>query len=726
MIDAGEAVPELLARCSSLKILVTSRIPLRVSGEQEYPVHPLNLPPRTTAANLGALQSSAAVALFVQRSRAARPDFVLTEQNAAAVAEICRQLDGLPLAIELAAARSKLLTPQALLSRLGNRLAVLTSGPADAPERLQTMRNAIAWSYDLLSEEDQALLRRLSVFAGGSTLSAAEEVAHASIDSLESLVDKSLLRQEPGAGDEPRYALLETIREFALEQLTLHGEETKARDQHAEHFVAFGVEAERELTGADQATWLLQISADHDNFRAALAWLLGSGHANRALQLGASLWRFWNVRGYLTEGREWLDRILALADRTPSRELTRVLSGAGMLAESQGDYDRARALHQESLATAKTIDDSWGVAQAINNLGNIAHDQGKYDEATDRHLQALSLFRELGDRRGIGMALANLGVLALYQGQNDLAAERFEEAAPVMREIGDLHSLSIVLNNLGVVATRRKDWSESIRLNEESLVIRQQIGDRVGIASALLNIGDAWHWQGDYLRAKGLYTQSLEISREVGDRRAAAIALYNLGEVARDEHDPAEGIRLLQEALTAFKQLGDQAAFAETIISMAETPDPAAFGETSASLIGAAEAMANILGIPVTPNTPRHRRFIQAIRSTLGVAGFDNALRTGRSWSMEHAYDVAMTLKANRLATPLPRPEDQSAVASQLTPREIDVLRMLAAGHSTGEIASELHISPRTVSTHVNNMLGKTGVETRAALVALGFRGGIL
>jgi predicted ATPase/DNA-binding CsgD family transcriptional regulator len=733
VVDAGGELPDLLAICPSVKILISSRVPLRMSWEQEYPVLPLAVPDRATAADVRSLENSAAVALFVQRSRAVRPDFVLTEQNAAAVAEICRQLDGLPLAIELAAARSKLLAPQALLARLGNRLAVLTSGPADAPARLQTMRNAIAWSYDLLTEEDQDLLRRLAVFAGGFTLAAAEVVATSDVEypqdtllGIGSLVDKSLLRQESEAADEQRFMMLETIREFALEQLTARGDEATVRNAHASYFLEVGAEAERELTGANQTWWLARIGADHDNFRAALAWLLGSGQIALALQLAASLWRFWNVRGYLTEGRDWLERTLAVADRAPTRELTRALSGAGMLAEAQGDYDHARARHDEALAVAKAIDDTWGVGQALNNLGNIAHDQGEFDKAKMYHEQALAIFRELSDGRGIGMALANLGVLALYQGQNDLAGQRFEEAAPVMREIGDLHSLSIVLNNLGVVATRRKDWQAAIRLNEESLEIRKQIGDRVGIASALLNIGDAWHWQGDYLRAKGLYLEALDISRDVGDRRAIAIAIYNLGEVAKDEGNTAEGLRLLQEALATFRQLGDQPATAETLTSLAETPDPASFGKESASLLGAAEALASSLGISSTIDTPRHRRFIQSVRATLGMAGFDDAFNEGKTWSMEHACDVAMTLTADVMARPVPRPCEPAPIAVQFTPREIDVLRLLAAGHSSQEIAEVLSISPRTVATHINNMLGKADVDSRAALVALGFRTGIV
>ena len=733
VVEAAGALPELLAACPSVKLLVSSRVPLRVSWEQEYPVLPLEVPERTSAVDIRAMETSPAVALFVQRSRAVRPGFTLTEQNAPAVAEICRQLDGLPLAIELAAARSKLLAPQALLARLGNRLAVLTSGPADAPARLQTMRNAIAWSYDLLTAEDQDLLRRLAVFAGGFTIPAAEEVARndakPSQDILEgigSLVDKSLLRQESDLTDEQRFTMLETIREFALEQLIAHGDERAVRDAHARFFLAIGAEAERDLTGANQTWWLTRIGVDHDNFRAALGWLRDSGQTNLALQLAASLWRFWNVRGYLTEGRDWLERTLAVADRTPSRELTRALSGAWMLAEAQGDYNRALDLHNEALAAARAIDDTWGVGQSLNNLGNIAHDQGEFDKATGYHEQALSIFRELGDRRGMGMALANLGVLALYQGQNDLAGWRFEEAAPVMREIGDLHSLSIVLNNLGVVATRKKDWQAAIRLNEESLEIRRQIGDRVGIASALLNIGDAWHWQGDYLRAKGLYLESLAISREVGDRRATAIAIYNLGEVAKDEGNTAEGLRLLQEALATFQHLGDQTAVAETLASLAETPDPSAFAEQSALLLGVSAAIAEALGIPSPTDTPRHRRFIQSIRATLGAAGFDDAFERGKMWTIDQACEVAMTLTTDVAARPAPKPSEPAVTAVQFTPREIDVLRMLAAGQSSQEIAKQLNISPRTVATHINNMLGKADVDSRAALVALGFRTGIV
>ncbi len=381
VVEAAPLVTDLLAACPGLKGLVTSRVRLRLSGERDYPVPPLAVPAPAGPRPFQYAKGSAAVRLFSERAQAVRPEFALTPENASAVADICRGLDGLPLAIELAAARIKVLPPAALLARLEKRLPLLTGGGRDLPARQQTMRDAIAWSHDLLTPEEQALFRWLAVFVGGFTLEGAEAVVFAGdaldldvFEGVASLVDKSLLRQEVGPDEEPRFAMLETIREFGLERLAARGEEAAIQNAHAAYFLALVEQAESALLGPEQMAWLTWLDAAHDNLRAALDWCLASD-AEAGLRLAGALSLFWQVRGYLLEGRRWLEALLAQA---PQRAALRAkaLHAAGQLARHQADIASGISLCEESLAIYRELGDKRGGAYVLRTLGLLVSDGG--------------------------------------------------------------------------------------------------------------------------------------------------------------------------------------------------------------------------------------------------------------------------------------------------------------------------------------------------------------
>ena len=442
VMDAASLVADLLQGVARLKVLVTSRFVLKLHAEYEYPVLPLACPERgRLPTDCTALSQYAAVALFIARARQVKADFAVTNENAPAVAEICARLDGLPLAIELAAARVKLLTPQALLPRLASCLKLLTGGARDRPARQQTLRGAIDWSYDLLSEEEKALFARLSVFVGGWTVEAAEAVCPAvgdvcldPLDGLSSLADKSFVRQEEDArSGEPRFTMLETLREYASERLVASGEWEDARRTHANYFLQLAEEAEPHLTGHAQVAWLARLEIEHDNLRAVLRWALDSMEIGLGLRLAGIVGRFWWVRGYLSEGRGWLDEFLVAAnprdDRAISSAYALALNWAARLADKQGDYTRTAALAEESLSLFRELGDKRGAASALNILGRAAMRQGDYARARALHEEGLALCRECGDTSGLAASLNNLGILVAEQGNYTQAMELHQERA---------------------------------------------------------------------------------------------------------------------------------------------------------------------------------------------------------------------------------------------------------------------------------------------------------
>ncbi|MGH2530666.1 MAG: ATP-binding protein [Thermomicrobiales bacterium] len=472
VVDAAPFLIELLSACPDVKALVTSRISLRVSGEQEFQVQPLALPDVATPPSAEHVTRFDAITLFVQRAQSVKPDFAVTRDNASSVAEICQRLDGLPLAIELAAARTSVLSPPALLGRLERRLPLLTGGARDVPLRLRTMRDAIAWSYDLLDGHEQAMFRRLAVFAGGFTLEAAEAVRGGQgsgvggqgacdadgadprpptpnpsvLDGLASLVDKSLVRLVAPAGGGPRYRILETIREHGLEQLEAHGEETTTRNAHAAYCLALAEEAETHLARAVEPLWLDRLDAEHDNLRGALAWLAERGAGERLSRLGGALWLYWYYHGHLSEGRRWIEMALDRPEAVAEPVRAKALLGLGTLAHFQGDDARAHGFLDESLVLSRRQRDPWTTAFALTVLGNVAEDSGDYERAGALFEEARGLFADLDDSVNSAVTIYHLGIVAYGQGDLTGARSLLEQALAQSRHAADPWSTAISLS----------------------------------------------------------------------------------------------------------------------------------------------------------------------------------------------------------------------------------------------------------------------------------------
>ncbi len=551
VLDAAPLLAELIAAAPRLKVFITSRAVLHVYGEQEYPVPPLSLPDPKRLPRLESLSQYEAVALFIQRARAVRSEFEVTSANAPAVAEICAQLDGLPLAIELAAARSKLLSPQAMLGRLQSRLGLLTGGPRDLPTRQRTLRGAIDWSYALLDPAEQRLFLRLAVFVGGFTLSAAEAVcAHLDdmdvLEGLTSLVDKSMLRQV-GADEagEPRFLMLQTLREYAHELLVTSGDGETMRRRHAEYYLAQAEQAEQELLSPRQADWLKRLETEHDNVRAALRWCIDSRQAEQAMRLGGALWRFWYVRGYLYEGRRWLSEVLALPCAPAQSEArAAALNGAGNLAYNQGDYSTAKTLHEESLRIRRELGDSRAAAGSLNNLALIARRHGDYAVARALLDEALELNRALGNRSWEAINLNNLGSILTEQGDHAAARELQEASLSIFRELGNEWGEAMALCDLGQVAYNRGDIAASRVLYEESVALQESVGDRRVMAIALTGLGNIACRLGDHKAARAHLAEAMAISREIGDTWCTVRALEGFANLAVAQGEPERSLRL--------------------------------------------------------------------------------------------------------------------------------------------------------------------------------------
>jgi predicted ATPase/class 3 adenylate cyclase len=658
VIQAAPLIADLLSHCPDIQVLVTSRAPLHISGEFELPIPPLALPSVAGPLRLDDALASEAVRLFVDRARAVQKTFALTEDNAEAVVAICRRLDGLPLAIELAAARVRLLPPKAILARLDSRLNLLTGGGRDRPERQQTLRNAIAWSHDLLDHPEQTLFRRLAVFAGGWTLDAAESVVrfgradppHSVFDGLDVLHDTSLVRLGESTGrdgaTEPRFSMLQTIQEFATEQLAASGELARVQENHASWFADLAIAAEPHLPGPSAVSWLDRLESDHDNLRAALNWLRARGDGERAVTVAAALWRFWWLRGHVSEGRKQIEAALAVGGAAAAAERAAALDGAGVLAETQGDYDRAEALHRESLALSRERGDQTGTARALGNLGVVAFDRGDDDQAAALLEESLALAREVGDQLLVATALNDLGIVAHKRRDLERAELLYQESLALRRRIGSGSEIARTLNNLGGVAFDRGNFDLARQLFEESVSLYHDAGDRWGAAGALIGLATANHLQGDAPRAAVLLAESLSLYRDVGDDRGAALAVLYLADARRDSGDLAQAAVHYREALTQFALLGDRDRVAEGLSKLGRVMVRAGELEPAAKLLGAATALGEA-GEPsaeeVSARIARSDGDLDAIRAALGEERFTAAWNTGGAMSLEAAVDAAVS-----------------------------------------------------------------------------------
>jgi predicted ATPase/transcriptional regulator with XRE-family HTH domain len=611
VVSAAASIASLLEACPRLAVIATSRIPMHVRAEQQMEVSPLALPDPSGLVSTDRLRRYPAAALFIERARAVRPDFEPSPRTMATVAEVCRRLEGLPLAIELAAARTKTVSPEALLSFLDRRLPMLTGGPDDMPGRQQTMRDAIAWSYDLLDQMEQKWFREVAVFSGGFDLTAACAIGGETeaerlevLDSLASLADKSLLGaiRDETDGSEPAFSMLETIREYGLERLEQRGETDVMHRRHAGYFLGLVVEAEPKLSGPEQADWLGRLERYHDNLRVALRWWLDQRDVESASRLAAAASRFWWMHGHLTEGRRWLEEALAAGMAEPAVR-AKALRGAGMLALAQADYGRAGQCLDESLTISRQLGDKPGAARDLNYLAIRMQELGDYDEAAGLHKEGLALRREVGDRLGEASAL----------------------------------------NNLGIVLRMQADYEEALNLFQESLAIERELGDTRGAASTLHNLGEVMRLLGDSTKARALFEEGLSGYAKVGDRRGIAKTRGGLARVALDEGDRSTAFELSCEAVKLSVDVGDRATVLEPLVTLADIARLEGNAERSLRLLAVAQALRDSLGHGTEPAERSHADGITAsARAHVESGAFDRIWEEGRTMTLEEAVLYAV------------------------------------------------------------------------------------
>jgi predicted ATPase/DNA-binding NarL/FixJ family response regulator len=697
---ASVQVADLLVACPQLKVVVTSRAVLHVRGEQEFAVPPLAVPDPKHLPELEALSQYEAVALFLQRAQATMPDFQMTDANAAAIAKICIRLDGLPLAIELAAVRIKLLPPQALLTRLEHRLHVLTAGARDVPVRQQTLRNTIAWSYHLLDTQEQRLFRRLSVFVGGCTLEAVEAVCYetrleslSALDETASLLDKSLLQHVAQEGS-ARLMMLETIREYGLECLRESGEARQIQSAHAEYYLALVEEAEPHLKGAQQLLWLKRLDQEQENLRAALGWLVAHEEGEKALRSCVALWWFWQSRKYWSEGRRWLKAALVLS-AADERKIVRAsaLSAAGELAAVQGDLQEARLL------------------------------------LTD----GVTLCWELGDDHGLALPLATLGDVLIRQGDTTAGVLLLEESIALCRKLGCTWELSHALLKLARKVWLQGDLKQAIALTQESLVLARELSDMAQIARALNNLGYFSLLQSNLVQAKALAEEGLMFIRELEDKELLLATLETLGSINLSQGDLERAIEFFTEGLSKAQELGNETLITEGLSLELERKSLigwhlmgfARVAVTQNQLIRAARLFAAgevryDVNREMSPDErDDYERTIDSVRSRLGEQVFAAAWAEGRAMTPAQALAVQESVITDT-STPsgqsstLPS-RSRSSSPDELTEREVEVLRLVAQGMKNEQVAEQLVISPRTVNSHLTSIYSKIRVSTRSA-----------
>jgi predicted ATPase/DNA-binding XRE family transcriptional regulator/Tfp pilus assembly protein PilF len=662
LLAAALLVSDLLAACPRLTVLVTSRAPLRLAGEQQFAVAPLEVPATWQAAPLGQLAELPAVALFQQRAQAVLPEFRVTPTNGEIILAICRRLDGLPLAIELAAAWSKLLPPQLLLQRLERRLPLLISGPRDLPERQRTMRDTIAWSYDLLNAAEQALLRSLAVFAGGFTLAAAEAVGandnqqdSSILAELATLVDASLVQSHtsapfvPEQDGSPRYSMLETVREFALEQLQAQGECASTQQRFIDYFVALAQTANTEWDGPNRSLWLGRLQSEIDNIRAALTEAHACGDVEALLQFTAALWQFWVVQGYLGEGREWVEIALnASGDRDDLRVLrARVTEGAGVLALNRSDYVQARRYFNECLAAYRLLEDTVHIGEALYFLGILGWYLGDYQQAIAYYEQSLQCYRSAGHKPGIARTLNSLGIICHMRGDYSAAGQYYQESLALKRESHDQYGIAASLNNLGFIAYDQGDLATAQRLCEESLALGRELGGKLHTLAPLMSLAKIALQQGNIQLPQAHFEEALAIWNAVGDVRGAASTKAWLGRVACDtgRHDQARA--LLRESLTMCQALGIQVTIIEILETIAYVLTAQGADLHALSLFAATDALRAALDAPIAPvERPFRERPIAVLRAHLDDAAFAAAWAAGRTMTLEQALTYASTASA--------------------------------------------------------------------------------
>lgn len=714
--DAAPQVEELLQACPHLKVLVTSRSVLHLQAEHEFPVFPLALPDLARLPAHDILLQYPVIALFSERAQAALPAFQVTAANAHIIAEICVRLDGLPLALELAAARLKLFPPQALLTHLAQRLQILTGGARTLPERQQTLRRTLQWSYDLLSPAEQWLFRQLAVFVGGCSYAAIEELCRcggsSTIDPLSGvsvLLDQSLLQQANQEGEQPRFVLLETVREYGLACLAEQGETGASERAHALYYLAFAEDIAPRLRGGQQLQWLKLLNQEQENLRVALYKLIEDKEATLAVRLCAALSWYWITRGSFHEGGDFLQAALALphSEGSPASR-AQALCGAGDLALRQGNYTTAALLLEESVASYQGLKHTAGQAEALLNLGLVRAYQQNFTEGRRLIEQSISLCRAEEDAWQLGHALDSLARLAWEQGDADATRQLSEQGMKLGQQSGETRAQISPRKLLAAVALAQGDNAQAAVLAQELLTIAQQVGDKESLFSALFLLGTIARGREDDAQALALYQQSLALARETGTARNISLVYSRLGELAYRQGDTVQANALYRESLSLAQTFEDKAVIGWSLLGLARIARAQGHYGIAASLLGAASARLNItLDLNPAERTD-YEREIAVTRTYLGQETYAQAHEKGRSMTPDQALTTLEPAMTAKLLAP-------SAYPDGLTIREVQVLRLVALGLPDAQVADKLVISPRTVQGHLRSIYTKIAVNSRGA-----------
>jgi predicted ATPase/DNA-binding CsgD family transcriptional regulator len=690
LLPACAGLAEQLLAHTGVRLIATSRQPLGVHGERLFPVEPLPAPP--AAATVEELARFDAVRLFVVRAQAILPDFELTGENAAQVAAICRSLDGIPLALELASARVKVLTVDQIAARLDDHLALVPPAPPMVYSYHATLRAAIDWSYALLGPGEQTLLRRLAVFSGGWSLSAAETVCAGDdiareqvLDLLTSLVERSLVAAETRRPGEARYRMLETVRQYAQEKLRAAGEWAELRDRHLDHFVRRTEEADRKLRGREQQLWLDGLETEYDNIRAALKWSLESGRIESGLRIGAALYQFWVIRDYVDEGSSWLEQLVANADDAVAvTPRVNGLAYATLLAGIRGRTAAQVAYGREAVAVAREAGERArpALAMALSAQGFGARAQGDYQTELGLAQEIIQLRRELGDPYMLGLALSLYAPTAMAAGEYGIAQEMLDEAMPLLRQSGDPYRIAMALNYTGDLARCLGDYAPARQAYEESMAMLREVDAERDLASVMHNLGHSLLHLGQVEPARALFEQSLASHQVPQNREGLAECLIGFAALAILDDQLAEGARLLAAA-TAHARQHVTSRWAATRLE--------------------------------------HEHYVELARSGLGETQFQAAQEAGQNLSLEQAVAEAQALAQRAAAARRLRSQ-----LEELTPREREVATLVARARSNDEIAAELVLSKRTVESHISSLYAKLGFEQRAQIVRWALDSGLI
>lgn len=689
VLGAAPQLASLLMACRRLHVVATSREALRLQGEHEYPVSPLGVPSQGKHYPLDVVQPEA-VQLFIDRAKAVKPGFEVNDRRTVAIGEICTVVDGLPLAIELAAALMRLFSPEALLTRLKSSpslavrspsMQLLAGGPRDLAARQQTLRATIEWSYNLLDFGEQRLFRRLAIFAGGCDLEAVEAVcgdadaeSRPILDLLIALVDKNLLRAREVEG-EPRFELLRTIQEYALEQLAGYDELSLMREQHAAHYTGVAKRAVGVVSGPDWERWLERLDREHDNLRAALNWSLTQDRLTMAYQIGAGMWRFWATRGHFFEGRRWLDRILAAKGDAPANLQAEVLNGAGGLAILQDDFETARMLLNRCLGLRKELGDSAGIAATSHNLAQLAIRQGDFDAALGHIRETLALDQAAGDQPGVASDLLVIGWIMILREDYWAAVEKIRQGLTIYESLVDTVQIAHCHELLGEAAIGLGNIAEAYEHLTKARTGFLAMGAAADVTSVDHNLGQVALRQGRLQEAQERFIACLEGKSQTGDRRGVVIAL--------------DGLACLAAARSEMSK--------------------------AAQLWGACESLRLAMSIPRPANEQAFcDGYIKMARAHLRETAFSAAQKIGAGMGLEQAISYALTPPDDTEARH-PRKLGRASYPAGLTAREVEVLALVAQGLSDAEVAQRLVLSPRTVNAHLTSIYNKLGVNSRVA-----------